>query len=223
MSRRIFLLLCAIIFLSLLIACGAPPSPTPTPIFVLPTQGIAEIPTDNPPTTVIPSNSTEPSPTLAVLVGTPYAATPPANVPPAATIAPGKISIKIFLVAIDDNGKSGKKIGCNDSVIAVERLVPETLGVLTAALNELFSIHERNLGGSGLYNSLYQSTLKLDGAAVINGRATIAISGKLVRGGVCDDPRVKSQIEETALQFATVKSVAVTLNGVPLDKALSEK
>lgn len=223
MNKRFLLLLFAIVLLVALVACGEAPIPTPTPIFALPTQGIGTLPTGSPGTTSLAT-------TPADAAATPAATLPPstsaarAPIPTsAATLAAGKISIKIFLVAIDDNGKSGKKIGCNDSVVAVDRVIPETLGVLTAALNELFSLHEKNFGASGLYNSLYQSTLKLDGAAVINGRATIAISGKLVRGGVCDDPRVKYQIEETVLQFATVKSVAVTINGVAIDKVLSEK
>jgi len=207
-----------------LVACGAPPSPTPTPIFALPTQGIIILPTDSP-LTPLAAAPTDAAATPVASAPTVNAATPSANVTPAPapSLAAGTISIKIFLVALNDNGKSGKKIGCNDSVVGVERQIPATQGVLSAALNELFSLREKNFGASGLYNSLYQSTLKLDGAAVINGRASIAISGKLVRGGVCDDPRVKEQIEETALQFATVKSVAVTINGVPIDKALSEK
>lgn len=211
--------------LAILTACGSPPPPTPTPIFVLPTEGIAILPTDSPDTTVIPSNSTPPAGTTSAQGSTPSVATSTANIPatPAPTLPAGKMSVKIFLVAINDNGKSGKKIGCNDSIVAVDRVIPETQGVLAAALNELFSIRDKTLGSSGLYNSLYQSSLKLDGAAVITGKATIALSGKLMLGGVCDDPRAKNQIEETALQFATVKSVAVTINGVAIDKALSEK
>ena len=218
-ARIRFLILLALP--AILIACGEAPAPTPTPIFALPTQGILILPTDS-------SDATPSAAFPTDAAATPAATLPPSTggtrVPtPAATLAAGTTRVKIFLVAIDDNGKLGKKIGCNDSIIAVDRAIPETQGVLTAALNELFSLHEKNFGASGLYNALYQSTLKLDGAAVVNGRATIAISGKLVRGGVCDDPRVKYQIEETALQFATVKSVAVTINGVAIDKALSEK
>jgi hypothetical protein len=38
-----------------------------------------------------------------------------------------------------------------------------------------------------------------------------------------DNPRVKAQIEETALQFSTVKKVSVYLKDKTLDEALSLK
>ena len=133
------------------------------------------------------------------------------------------MTIKLFFVALEDNGKSGKKIGCNDSIVAVDRMIPVTQAPLTASLNELFSIHDKNYGQSGLYNALANAKLKVDSAAVINGKATIYISGTLNLGGVCDDPRVQAQIEQVALQFATVKEVSVFLNGIPIEKALSQK
>ena len=40
-------------------------------------------------------------------------------------------------------------------------------------------------------------------------------------GGVCDNPRVVDQITWTATQFDTVDSVAITLNGAPIEEALS--
>ena len=40
-------------------------------------------------------------------------------------------------------------------------------------------------------------------------------------GGVCDDPRIKAQLEESALQFNTVDKASVFINGVPLDQLLS--
>ena len=125
--------------------------------------------------------------------------------------------IKVFLVALEDMGKSGKKIGCEDSVVAVTRTIPATSAPLGAAIRELLSIRNRNYGQSGLYNALYQSTLKLDRGAVTAGKADIRLSGTLTVGGACDHPRVEAQIRETALQFPTVKSVAIFINGMPLD------
>jgi spore germination protein GerM len=37
------------------------------------------------------------------------------------------------------------------------------------------------------------------------------------------NPRVQAQIEETALQFPTVKKVKVFINGLPLSEYLSER
>lgn len=151
------------------------------------------------------------------------------NPPPAATATPTPVSgsnttqVKIFLIALDDNGKAGKRTGCNDSVVAVERTIARTAAVLTAALNELLSLREQNYGQSGLYNALWRANLKLESIGSAGTRWTIRLTGSLSLGGVCDAPRVKAQLEETALQFATVRSVDFFINGVPLDQALSSR
>jgi hypothetical protein len=105
----------------------------------------------------------------------------------------------------------------------VDRIIPATNAPLRASLNELLSIREQYYGQSGLYNALYQSTLKTEGINIVGDKATINLSGRVVLGGVCDNPRFEAQIKETALQFSTVKDVAVFINGVALEKILSEK
>jgi hypothetical protein len=65
--------------------------------------------------------------------------------------------------------------------------------------------------------------LKADSVSIVNAKATIHLSGTLRLSGVCDNPRVEAQIEETALQFATVKQVQVFVNNIVLEKALSLK
>jgi hypothetical protein len=131
--------------------------------------------------------------------------------------------VKLHFVALGDNGASGKKIGCDDSIIPVDVSIDPTTAPLTAALNRLFSIKTDYYGQSGLYNALYRSDLHLDSASVVNGLATVQLSGSLQLGGVCDDPRVEAQLEETIRQFSTVRDVAIFLNGQPLDDVLSER
>jgi spore germination protein GerM len=133
------------------------------------------------------------------------------------------MSVQIFLIALEDNGLSGDKIGCDDSVVPVEAEVPYTQGVLRAALEELLSIQDQYYGQSGLYNALYQSHLQVENVVLEDGVATVNLTGSLVLGGVCDSPRVKAQIEETALQFSTVREVRVFVNGVSLDDLLSQQ
>jgi len=155
------------------------------------------------------------TPTLA-----PTLATTPSRTP---TVATGTMNIKLFFVALNDNGKAGKRIGCGDSIVAVERTIPATQAPLTAALKELLAIKERNIGQAGLYNALADANLKIDNVAVVSGTAFIALSGTLGLSGVCDDPRAEAQLKELALQFATVKQVRITLNGIPIERALSGK
>ncbi len=186
-----------------LLGCSPLVRPTPTRI-ITPAPA-----TDTPIASVTPSPTATPASFL-----TPTRTT---------TVTAGTTRVKIFLIALDDNGKSGKKIGCGDSVVGVERVIPATSTPLTAALNELFSIRGRTYGQSGLYNSLYQSTLKVDGISIADGKATINLSGKVLLGGVCDDPRFDAQIRETALSFSTVKQAAIFINGIPIEKVISEK
>jgi spore germination protein GerM len=131
--------------------------------------------------------------------------------------------VKLFLIAVDDAGRTGKKIGCDDSVVAVTRDLPPTRTPLRAALEELLRIPRIYGSNPELYNSLSQSQLKLKSVSVRRGVARLSFAGRLVTGGVCDNPRVQAQIEETALQFPTVKKVKVFINGLPLSEYLSER
>ena len=131
--------------------------------------------------------------------------------------------IKIFVIAPEDNGRSGKKVGCGDSVIGIERQIAPTQTPLQAALQELLSIRSRYIGESGLYSALADSNLKVESVEIKNGQAIIYLTGTYVLGGVCDDPRFEAQLKETAMQFSTVKSVKIYINKKPLEDILSEK
>jgi hypothetical protein len=136
----------------------------------------------------------------------------------------GRTSVRTYLVAIGDNGRSGTRIGCGDSLIAVTRRIAHTTAPLTAAMNLLLSDHHMYYGQSGLYNALYQSRLRVKKASVVNGTATVYLVGIIRLGGVCDDPRVRAQLRHTARQFRTVRrTTAIFVNNVPLWKRLSEK
>lgn len=136
---------------------------------------------------------------------------------------PTVAKVKIYLIALEDNGKNGKKLATGDSLVGVEREIAPTLTPLQAALNELFLLKTRDYGQSGLYNPLYQSDLQVESAAITDGKAVIRLTGNLQLGGELDSPRVEAQIEETALQFSTVKDVEVFLNNKSLHDALSLK
>ena len=127
--------------------------------------------------------------------------------------------VKIYLVAVGDNGKTGKKIGCDDSLVAVERAVKKSNAPLKSAIEELLAMpreYNQQLG-----NYWGGSTLKLKSAAISKGIAVIRLTGEgpLV-AGVCDEPRITSQIEETAKQFASVKRVKVFVNNQTLEQAI---
>ena len=137
----------------------------------------------------------------------------------------------IYLVAIGDNGLTGSPIGCGDSLVPVTGVInvsrPDTdqatVAAITAVLDNLFSIHDKNYGQSGLYNSLYQSQLTVGSVTVSFGLAKVSLTGSLKLGGTCDSPRASTQIIETIKQFPDITETTVTLNGKTLDEALSQK
>lgn len=181
--------------------------PSPMPDVMPPTQAATAAAATRAPT--LPPRPTLPPPTTALQTTSP-AATSSAPIP-----------VKIFLIALGDNGKSGKKIGCDDSVVGVNVLVPPTAGVLRAAIEALLAVKTRNYGQSGLITVLNQSNLKVEGVNIKDGRAIIELNGTLTIGGVCDNPRVQAQFEETAKQFDNVKDVDVLINGKALSAYLS--
>ncbi|MGB8508322.1 MAG: GerMN domain-containing protein [Pyrinomonadaceae bacterium] len=126
---------------------------------------------------------------------------------------------KVYLVAVNDNGKTGKKIGCGDSLVPVTRIIKPTGSPLKAALEELLAIpHDYN---QQLGNYWQGEKLKVKSISLRAGLATIHITGKgPYVAGVCDEPRIKSQIEETAKQFSTVRRIKVFINGRPLAAAI---
>jgi LysM repeat protein len=129
----------------------------------------------------------------------------------------------IHLIAIADNGASGEMIGCQDSVIPITIQIEPTVAPLTAAFNQLLSLKTEFYGESGYYNALWQSNLILDGITIENGVATVNLSGTIVQSGVCDAPRIEAQLRKTALQYNTVTTANILVNGTPLEQVLSQQ
>lgn len=152
---------------------------------------------------------------------------PPSPVPTLtdyATKSPETSELLIYLVAVEDNGASGKLVGCGDSLVSVKRHIAPTRYAMVAALTELFAIKEQHYGESGLYNALFQSDLRVESVEVDeNGIATVVLTGQVMLGGMCDTPRFIGQIEETILAVAGVQSVNILLNGKPINEALSTR
>lgn len=230
--KRLWIILMAIVMLAgLLSACtlpggGTAPAATATMALATSTK-LAPPPVVSSGPQVITATTAPASPTstlaptlTATIVPTKTAA--PAQISNTSTVASGQM-VKIFMIAIGDNGKSGPLIGCGDSAVAVDVSVAPTKGVLKAALTSLLGVGSKDYGESGLYNSLYQSDLSLKSVSITKGVATISLTGKVLLGGECDDPRLYAQIEKTALQFSTVKSVVIYLNGKNLKDVLSLK
>lgn len=126
--------------------------------------------------------------------------------------------VKVYLVAVGDAGKRGRKIGCDDSLVPVTRTVAAGVSPLKAAVGELLSAPHEYEGGLGNY--WFGENLKVSGVTLTGGTATIRITGKLYVAGVCDEPRIEEQIKETARQFPGVRRVRVFVNGRALARVI---
>lgn len=143
--------------------------------------------------------------------------------PAASPTATPMTTVKIFLIAQDDNGKTGKLVGCGDSAVAVEREVPETKAVLKAAMEQLISIKDKTYGSAGLYNALADSSLNFESAEIIDDKAIVKLSGTLNLVGTCEDARIEAQLKETTLQFSTVQNAEIFINNINLDEIISQE
>jgi spore germination protein GerM len=129
-------------------------------------------------------------------------------------------AVKIYLIAVGDDGKAGKKIGCGDSLVPLTRTIQKTAAPLTAALRELLLTPQQSNSTPKLENFWKGRNLKIQSVLIRNQTATIRVSGEIFVAGVCDVPRIQSQIEETARQFPGVKQVKVFMGKRTLAEAI---
>jgi len=130
-----------------------------------------------------------------------------------ATEAPSnKIAVKIATLASDDyNGAiTGEKKGC-DIVRMVYRYVEPNPAILNVTMKELFAYKDQFDYAPGNFVAS-QNNLKFEKATIEEGTAKIYLTGKVEYAGACDNPRLESQITETAKQFESVYAVKIYLN-----------
>ncbi|WP_228405497.1 hypothetical protein [Pseudarthrobacter sp. L1SW] len=210
--------LCALFTLS---GCFGPPSPSPT--------GSASSPGSSGTAT---TTATPTSQASAPVTASPTATAPPSSVPasPPATAEPAPpglpeqvAPLTVYYVAIDDNGISGPRIGCGDSLVATTTAPVRFTDQVGPSVGALLANKSRDVGMSGLVNVLYQSDLQYVGGELDGSTITIYLEGQFMLGGVCDIPRAKAQLEYTAMTAAGATSARVFVNGRPIDEVLSLK
>ena len=131
--------------------------------------------------------------------------------------------IKVYLIAVGDDGYQGNRIGCDDSLVVVRRTINKSTMPLKAALEELLAMpreYQRDATKGNLGNYVFGPDLKLSSVSISKGTAIIHFSGKISVAGVCDEPRITGQIEATAKQFSTVKRVKVYVGNQTLKNAI---
>lgn len=196
MSLAVLVALTAGISLS---ACSAPdPAPVPGTSSAAPSSS------------AVPAPSTSPTNTQS-------------SAPAPSSAQETSAALTIFYVAVDDQGKSGPKIGCGDSLVATES-APETFtDQVGASIKMLLNDKSSEHGQSGLINALAASDLRFIDSMVSGGEVAVDLSGTVSSGGTCDDPRIIEQLKYTAKTAAGVGSARILIDGIDIEKVLSQK
>lgn len=198
-TRRTLALLVALTAGISLSACSSP-EPAPTP-------GTSSS---------VPSNSTVPAPSSS-------ATDTQSSAPAPSSAKETTAALTIFYVAVDDQGKSGPKIGCGDSMVATES-APETFtNQVETSIKMLLNDKSSEHGQSGLVNALAASDLRFVNSKVSGDEVAVDLSGTVSSGGTCDDPRIIEQLKYTAKTAAGVGSARILIDGIDIEKVLSQK
>ena len=124
-------------------------------------------------------------------------------------------TLQIAMLDYDQLGEesTGATRGC-DRLVFIEETVPATTTPLNASMRVLFDYNETEVEGWQNFIAETNDTLHFERATIENGVASVYLTGELSGlSGVCDNPRARIQIEETALQFSTIDNVVLYLNG----------
>jgi hypothetical protein len=141
----------------------------------------------------------------------------PDSVPitPVSTSTPSAKPIvsSVDLVLLDASGEGGgEQAGC-DTLKTVSVAVSPTQDPVTAALEALFENATTTdlMPGNFVGN---QPDLQFDRAVAVEGDVQVYLVGTVAYAGVCDDPRLQIQIEETVLANAPdTDEVQIFVNG----------
>ena len=125
--------------------------------------------------------------------------------------------IKVYFVALDGSNQQGKIIGCNDKLIAVSRSVKVEKTPIESAVTELLAAKDTE----ELKNYVKGFQLMLFQVTIAGGACDVYLNGELTINGICDIPRIREQLNETAKQFTDLKKVNFYINTQPLEKYLN--
>lgn len=164
-----------------------------------------------------PAQSTQPATDSAA------ASMPASSAATESSAEPTTAALALFYVAVGDEGKSGPKIGCGDSLVSAETGPEEFTNQVEAAITALLADDKEELGGSGLRNALAGSDLSYASSVVDGDVVTVELNGTVSSGGTCDDPRIIGQLKYTAMTAAGTGEAEILVEGEKIEKVLSAK
>lgn len=113
----------------------------------------------------------------------------------------------------------GGTIGCGADLFFAPHAIPKTVTPLDATYKLLFDLKAQpEIPEDGFRNIVaVYDRLFYDKVTLSNGNARVYLKGNLYGPGHCSLPELRAQISQAALQFESVESVEVYLNGTIYD------
>lgn len=195
----------------------AGPVPTPLP---------APPPYINPPPAAPRPTTASPLEPVAVPRPSPLPTTASPKAPVAAPVplplptAGESTGTTVYFVAIGDGGSRGVRFGCDDSLVGVPITAPPGSDPLAVAMGQLLA-PDGTASRAGLYNALSGSALRYVSGYLDGTTAVVNLSGSLRPGGVCDHPRIETQLAQTAVAATGASQAAIYIDGRALADVLS--
>ncbi|MGO4585322.1 GerMN domain-containing protein [Arthrobacter sp. 2RAF6] len=118
----------------------------------------------------------------------------------------------VYFVAIGDGGSRGVRFGCGDSLVAVHITTPPGSDPLAMAMGQLLA-PDGTASRAGLYNALSGSALRYVSGYLDGTTAVVNLSGSLRPGGACDNPRIETQLAQTAVAATGASQAAIYIDG----------
>ena len=129
------------------------------------------------------------------------------------------LAFKVYLIAYEGVQADGEKIGCSDTLVSVDLIVPIIGTTVETALSSLLVYPNKNR----FNNPLLYSNIKFQSITMEGTHALVKLNGKLNIKGVCDHPKILAQLERTVLQFNKIESVEFVVDEKDLKALLSLK
>ena len=124
---------------------------------------------------------------------------------------------------LDDRSDENGTVGCGDRARVVKVKIPKGREPLGFTLDLLLRHGKALAEQHGLYHPLSSSHLKVARLALLDGEAVVELKGRFAIGGVCDTPRVMTQLEQLALQFPNINKVRFYINDVTISALLDQR
>ncbi len=121
----------------------------------------------------------------------------------------GTLQVKLYF----NNNSIDPEYACKN-VLPVDRGISETKGVARATLDELLKGPTRQEILDGFFTSI-NSDVKIQKLSIEDNVAKVDFDSNLEKnvGGSCRTTAIKNQITQTLLQFKTIQSVIISING----------